>query len=342
MSTVPNQPAWENFSRRFDRSVEPNDDALQATDELYRGFMDDVASRLRSQESTEQQVNQTLEELFQALLLRRCHSTEDEWRRFIKVCRRHPLRLLVHEDPFTYRAFSKPRSYAGDAVMMDYIYGREELWPEPPASRVGQRVFRYTTNAPASEGVRARRGYVAELLDQIAGTRPQAEVLAIASGHLREACMSSAVRRRKLSRYLALDADPLSLREVERSYGGFGVETVSASIRQLLTNRLDVGTFDLVYSTGLFDYLKPNMGQRLVLGMFNMLKPGGRLMVANFLPGVHDIGYMEAFMDWFLIYRDRREMVELTTQIPEEEVHDIRLISIENKNIICLEVTRAF
>jgi len=29
----------------------------------------------------------------------------------------------VHADPLTYRAFSKPRGYAGDAVMMDHIYG---------------------------------------------------------------------------------------------------------------------------------------------------------------------------------------------------------------------------
>ena len=74
--------------------------------------------------------------------------------------------------------------------------------------------------------------------------------------------------------------------EVTRCYGRFGVETVHASVRRLLTNHLELGEFDLVYSTGLFDYLRQPIGQRLVGNLFRMLRPGGRLLVANFLPGI--------------------------------------------------------
>lgn len=341
MATIPNQLPWEEFHRRHGFSLAEGDAVVEATDELFCRFMDDVAKRIRETTSSDEEITTALEELFRALLLRRKNSDDEEWRRFVKVCRRHPLRKLVHEDPFTFRAFSKPRDYAGDAVMMDYIYGREELWPEPPASRIGQRVFRFTTGAPASEGVRARRGYVADMLDNLAMDKRSPDVLAIASGHLREAAMSSAVRRRRLGRLVAMDADPLSLREVDRSYGGFGVEAVPASIRKLLTGRLDLGRFDLVYSTGLFDYLKPATGRKLCSTMFGMLHSGGRLLIANFLPNVHDIGYMETFMDWYLVYRDRQDMIDLTLDIDERFVHDIRLVSVENKNILFLEVTRA-
>jgi hypothetical protein len=34
-----------------------------------------------------------------------------------------------------------------------------------------------------------------------------------------------------------------------------------------------------------------------------MLKPGGRLLVANFLHDLPNVGYMESFMGWPLIYR---------------------------------------
>ena len=198
MATVSNHLPWEEFHRRHGFSLAEGEAVVEATDELFCGFMDDVAQRIRRTTSSEEEVNNALEELFHALLLRRKQSDEEEWERFVKTCRRHPLRKLVHEDPFTFRAFSKPRGYAGDAVMMDYIYGREELWPEPPASRIGQRVFRFTTGAPASEGVRARRGYIADVLDDLANEQRLPNVLAIASGHLREASMSSAVRRRRL------------------------------------------------------------------------------------------------------------------------------------------------
>jgi SAM-dependent methyltransferase len=317
---------------RFDRGTQ----LQEATDEVLVGLLDDVRRRL----DDEAAARRAMEELFLALRGWKLRCPPEQWRRFVAICREHPLLEMLHQDPFTHRAFGKPRGYAGDAVMMDFIYGREEFWTPPEASSVGRRVFDYTTAAPASEGVRARRAWVARRIDALAERKEKPHVLAIAAGHLREALLSAAIRRNRLGRLVALDADGESLQEVDRQYGRFGVETVPSQFRRLLANRCDVGQFDLVYSTGLFDYLDQRIGRRLVSTMFQKLRPGGRLIVANFLPGIHDIGYMEAYMDWTLIYRDRREMIELTMDIPEEEIAGVQLVSEENRNIIFLEVTR--
>ena len=316
--------------------------ALQrAADELFVGLLDDVLRRLTRFAQSEEVSRQALDELFLALRDRKLALNPDEWQDFVVQCRQHPVMHALHQDPFTVRAFSKPRGYAGDAVMMDYIYGREEMWPCPAADPVGQCVFNYTTNAPASEGVRARRAYMASFIDRLAERRRQPHVLALASGHLREVNLSSAARRKRLGRLVALDADAESLQEVDSSYGRHGVETVTSSFRSLLTDKHDFGSFDLVYSTGLFDYLGQPIGRRLVAGMFRLLKRGGTLLVANFLPGVRDIGYMETFMDWNLVYRNRREMVDLSMEIPEDEIRQIKLFSEDQKNIAFLQVTRA-
>ena len=74
--------------------------------------------------------------------------------------------------------------------------------------------------------------------------------------------------------------------------------------------------------------------------MFRMLRPGGRLLVANFLPGIRDSGYMEVFMDWHLIYRTRQEIIDATMEIPQKEIRDIRLFAEENQNIIFAQVRR--
>lgn len=317
----------------------PSNSAV-SVDQLFTDFLNDVHHRLLGAHEHRDIVHRVLDELFLGLRTRRLSSTPGEWAECIQTCRRHPLLKLVHLDPFTYRAFSKPRGYAGDAVMMDYIYGREERWSPPEAERLGQLIFEFTTGAPASEGVRARRGYVAEMIDRLATRCARPHVLAIASGHLREANLSSAIRRGRLGRLVALDADAKSLAEVDRAYGHFGVITVPAKFRSLLTNRLNLGQFHLVYSTGLFDYLEQPVAQRLVATMFSMLRPRGRLMVANFLPGVRDVGYMEAYMDWQLIYRTRQDMIDLTAEIPEAEIHDVRLCSEDQRNIIFLEVRK--
>lgn len=312
----------------------------EAVDAVYLGLLNNLHERLAAASEDDQRVNECMEELFLAMRDRRNNSTEPEWREFVQVCRRHPLLQLLHQDPFTYRAFSKPRGYAGDARLMDFIYGREEQWPSPPAGPLGLRIFDYTTLAPAAEGVRARRAFVSSRIDRLAEDVPRAHVLSIAAGHLREANLSSALRRRRLGRMVALDADAKSLAEVENCYGRYGVEAIPSKFRRLLSNKLQLGQFDLVYSTGLFDYLDQPIGRRLTSTMFRMLRARGSLIVANFLPNVRDIGYMEAFMDWNLIYRSRRDMVDLTMEIPEAEIRQVQIQAEEQQNIIFLQVTR--
>jgi extracellular factor (EF) 3-hydroxypalmitic acid methyl ester biosynthesis protein len=75
--------------------------------------------------------------------------------------------------------------------------------------------------------------------------------------------------------------------------------------------------------------------------MFQMLRPRGQLLVANFLPGIPDVGYMESFMDWKLIYRNRADMIHLADQIPQAAIRDIHIVAEENQNVIFLLVTKS-
>ena len=288
----------------------------------------------------ENRVRDCLELLFTSLQTLKMELDEEQWQHCVQLCRSHPVLTVLHEDPFTHRAFYKPRRYAGDAVMLDYIYGKEDYWPLPECTDLGRQIFEYTTLAPASAGVRARRGYIADVLDLAAFEVTRPHVLSIAAGHFREAEMSAAIRRRRFGRIAALDADPQSLKEVESRYGRYGVETIAEPLTSLLSGKVQAGQFDLIYSLGLSDYLNAKISRRLVSKAFDMLRPGGRLVVANFLPGIHDIGYMEAIMDWKLIYRTRQEMIGLTEGIAEEEIQNVSLESEENNNIIFMTVRR--
>ncbi len=312
---------------------------LHHTDKIYAGFYDDIRRRILDARGGDT-ANHALDELFSALHARYSNASPLDWKSFVATSRVHPIVDVLHRDPFTFRAYSKPRGYAGDAEMMDYIYSGEDQRPAPQGDPIGLSVFRYTTLAPASEGVRARRAFISTQIDRLAEERHRPHILSIAAGHLREASLSVAVRRRRTGRFLALDADPLSAAEVKRCYSAYGVETVTASFTRLLGRPRHQNEFDLVYSTGLFDYLNQRTGRRLVWSMFQMLRPGGSLIVANFLPGVRDVGYMETFMDWNLIYRTRSDMVDLTMDIPESDVKEVQLFSEECKNIVFLLLTR--
>jgi len=286
-------------------------------------------------------VNEGMEELLLTLKARRLSAPREEWQRLVKFCISHPLQSLLHQDPFTRHSFTKPRGYPGDAVLLDYIYGHEEGWALPPeTTRLGQAIHDFTIRSAACEGVRTRREFIAQRLDEM-GAAGKPRVLSVAAGHLREAALSAAVKRRRFARFVAMDADAQSLREVERCYGRLGVEPLLATVRNLLLPSQSLGEFDLIYSTGLYDYLTQTTAQRLSLALFRMLAPRGRLVIANFLPGIPDLGYMESYMDWELIYRTRAEMLDVAARIPQNEMRDIRLFAEENQNILFLEATRA-
>jgi SAM-dependent methyltransferase len=343
MSIVSGESA--SFSRTSSQLLRSETAALEGTRDLSHEqqlaqLLNSVYSVLAAPGAEASAVQSAVDQLFGGLQAIREVASKEQWQQFIKVGRAHPVCPLIHQDPFTSRAFYKPRGYAGDAVMMDYIYGREENWQRPPASDLGDAIFRYTTAAPASAGVRERRCFIAELLDQIARQRTNQHVLCVAAGHLREASLSSAIRRGRFSRFLALDADARSLEEIRAKYGHFGIEPIAADVRRMLTGRLDLGTFDLIYSTGLYDYLADSTAKRLTANLFDRVRPGGRLVIANFLPQVRDIGYMEMYMDWHLIYRTRGQMLMLADQIVQSSIEEVRVTAESNENVVVMEMVK--
>ena len=141
--------------------------------------------------------------------------------------------------------------------------------------------------------------------------------------------------------FVALDQDEASLAVVARDYGHLGVRAVHGSVRQILTGKASPGQFDFVYAAGLFDYLSGPVATALTRRMFEMTRPGGSMLIPNFLAGVRDSGYMESFMDWHLIYRTRADMEELADSLPPGAVADCQVFDDTDDAITYLLVSKA-
>ena len=74
--------------------------------------------------------------------------------------------------------------------------------------------------------------------------------------------------------------------------------------------------------------------------MFRSLRPGGRLIVANFAPELRDIAYMEAIMDWRLIYRDETALVTLASGIPSACIAAQSITRDRSGNVVYLTLDR--
>jgi hypothetical protein len=219
----------------------------------------------------------------------------------------------VYLDPYTKRAFEKPRGYAGDAVMIDYLYepNYENLFRDE-FNYVGREIFSYTTNSVPARAVRYRRKYIADVIDEIClANGTETNVLSVAAGHFREGDTSQAIKAGMFNSIVALDQDAESLDVVDREYGRYGVSVSDSNLLSLIAGKTKFADLDFVYSAGLFDYLENKVAKRAVKAFFSALRSGGEMLITNFNLNNSCRGYMESFMDWKLIYRDTKEMLGL-------------------------------
>jgi extracellular factor (EF) 3-hydroxypalmitic acid methyl ester biosynthesis protein len=246
----------------------------------------------------------------------------EDWAAVIKLLRQTELFQLSQLCPFTSHSFQKPRGYAGDALLLDWIYRDYRVNTSPEAGTVNALVYRNTCSSPPATAVRWRKQHLASLIDDTAFVTPHARVLSLACGHLREADVSVAVKQGLIKELVALDQDAQSLSEVQLAYvaQGMPVTPVLANIRDVIIGKHKLHDFDLIYSAGLYDYLDDKVAKKLTAILFNALKPGGRIILTNFLYGTSDTGWTQAMMDWFLIYRDQADIEAFADDIPKDQI----------------------
>jgi extracellular factor (EF) 3-hydroxypalmitic acid methyl ester biosynthesis protein len=69
--------------------------------------------------------------------------------------------------------------------------------------------------------------------------------------------------------------------------------------------------YDFIYCAGLFDYLSDRICKKLMDYFYSLLAPGGLLVATNVDKSNPIRNGMESFLEWHLVYRDRKEFLAL-------------------------------
>jgi extracellular factor (EF) 3-hydroxypalmitic acid methyl ester biosynthesis protein len=302
--------------------------------------LDQTLDELRCAEIVDEPMNRLVEDLY----ARRKNSSEPVWRNWIQSdLRHHQLYRFLLEDPFVRHSAIRPRGYPGDAELLDYIYGSDNVQPIiNGASVLGRRLYEWGLVTSAPSAVRNRLKLAATEIDRMASFVSRPHVLSIACGHLREAHYLESLPNQTLGRFVGADQDPLSLALIRREWEHFGVETVEFDARMLVRNGLaKLGRFDFIYALGLYDYLSDKPASRLLAAALDMLNPGGKVWIANFVEETPSAGFMEAVMDWWLIYRSEDELQSLADGLDAAKIGSKRTFVEPEGNVALLEIVRA-
>lgn len=235
---------------------------------------------------------------------------------------------IILSSEFLARTNLKPRGYAGDSTMMRMVYEREFRG----RSLFSKFMHRHPLDAVAAEAVRGRRRLIADAVRDAQERRAlrddRTRVLSVACGPAAELhdIVKSSTDLEQLELVL-LDQDPLALddardtiMEIEQRFRGrLDVKLIRDSVRTMigstdLSSRW--GQFDVLYAMGLFDYLTPPVARAVLAKLYELLAPGGTLLIGNFHQNNPSRIYMEYWMDWVIYYRDEAEFLELASELP--------------------------
>ena len=235
----------------------------------------------------------------------------------------HPWFLLA---PCVRRAYEKPLGYAGDFGVMDLGYRNLPEAQTPMGNLLHGWV---TTGLRGSTAVRARRRWIGlEMQRHAAPSTGPWRGMSLASGsswELRDMVHESwLIHRAKMT---CVDQDPRALqaaeeglRAAEDRHGRMLDATfIRQSVREVIRgSTAGLPEQDFVYSLGLYDYLPRAPARLLTKVLAGQLRPGGRLIIGNYLHDHDTQPILELVMDWFLIGRSPEEILDLAVELDPE------------------------
>jgi SAM-dependent methyltransferase len=229
----------------------------------------------------------------------------------------------LSQSQFIARTIERPRGYAGDAEMMRMIYERGFVG----STTFAKLMHRHPIESAAAQAVRNRRGLISRLLAHVEarrGKRSKAlNVLSVACGpawELRDLYRTATDAAR--FRCTLIDQDPEALEtaraglEDQARAVGQPLEAtfVRQSVKGLLRSpqeRAGLGQFEFIYSMGLYDYLPEAGARELTRRLYDLLAPGGTLVLGNYHVASPTRVYMGYWMNWPLEYRTAEQFLEL-------------------------------
>jgi extracellular factor (EF) 3-hydroxypalmitic acid methyl ester biosynthesis protein len=236
----------------------------------------------------------------------------EHWRTAVVATRAHPAHRRMREDPYTADAFEKPRGYAGDAHTLDYVY--RHCRPAPDTTPLGCALHAVTTGVPIADAVRERRSHVAAVLRHVLARLPNAAIVSVACGYMRE-LHDVPVASLGGATLIGLDQDSRSTGALPALHPSVRIDARVITVRHLLARRPIIPMADLIYATGLFDYLEDGVAVALASALGRQLRRGGTLLIPNLTPHNEEIAFMEAVMDWWMVYRSDAEMRALGSAV---------------------------
>lgn len=176
-----------------------------------------------------------------------------------------------------------PQGYQGDYMMVESVYKNTPL-----SGGIGYYLDKQLLYATLSVAIRSRRETLRDILKKELENRSCPNVLDIACGSCREILEIAPDIKKANAKITCVDFDSDALKfSLDRlSYADLQAEQIefrkynALKMTNYERNLREFGMQDIIYSTGLFDYLDDKVLIPLLNSLYKLLSPGGTLIAS--------------------------------------------------------------
>jgi SAM-dependent methyltransferase len=220
-----------------------------------------------------------------------------------------------------------PKGYPGDYKMLENVYRNMSL-----SEGIGYLLDSYFLTRTLAVAVRGRLVKLTEILKDEIQTREKPCVLNVACGSCREVFGIVPEIGQSGAKVTCIDFDSGALHYASNrlSYAELGAQLTLRKYNTLRMinqerNMKEFGPQDIIYSSGLFVYLEDDVLVRLVRGLYELLRPKGKLIITFEDSDRYDTHDYHWLVDWdSLLLRNEHDCRKLFNKagIPE---HSLRV-----------------
>ncbi len=251
----------------------------------------------------------------------------------LKAYSRELLHPYLLKAPLVVRMYEKPLGYAGDYVVMNYLY----LKRFEGQDLFARGMHRATAALHGGAAVRDRKDLLKSRLQARISDGNPLKIVSIAAGTAQEAyeILNEFPADGPEIEYILFDQDKKALSYAQsrilsiirkRHLRNFKLRCLNDGIKNLLKGQsklIEHAPFDFCYTAGLMDYLRQDLGQRLVNWFYSSLNNGGVCYIGNFAPQNPSRWTMEHLYEWYLVHRSAEEMLDLASKLPDVAIREL-------------------
>jgi len=260
-----------------------------------------------------------------AQLFEKSPNQEELRKRFFHLCNTFDCSLLHR------RAREKPLGYAGDFLIIDWIYTKKTA-----TSEQGKLYDLLFQSYEGAEAVRNRKQYfINKCLELSHNKKSRVDILNLGCGPCRDVLETFQATDNGENLYFhCIDNEPKAIEYARKLLSQTeeqkNIQLDHANVLRFRTSR----KYDLIWVSGLFDYLEDRMAVILLKKIWHHLKDNGQIIFGNFSPANPARKGMDIMLKWNLFHRTDNDLIKLCREakLPFSEIESEPL----GVNLFCI------